>query len=418
MRIACIHLPSLPLQAFLRLTPRWIGSPVATVDHPLAGRLAQSGRRVTACSRAAWALGVRPGMTALAAHEIAPSLIQAPVGDGSLERATLDALADALLAVTPTIDLGGAPTGTNHAIYVEVPARTRGATFGARVLEVVEAQGLRARVGIADDRFTAWVAASAGGENDTVVTVPRGGAAAFLAPLPLSLLAIPPEVQHVLEALGIRTLGAFAELPPPSPSVASAPSWDGDYQALARGDGATYLRAHAPAARLLERVEVGGDVSIGAALDRAARRIASRLAGRGQAAAKLLVRAGSSHGLGELDVPLAAPIADAADLADAIGRVLHGDAAFVEVDVPVAVPASGGEVPAAQSRDQIGLDGVPSVVPREASAPLAAAAEPPVFRLTPQAPVLQMSAQLPHRRTRGKNRTRATVAAQARLFRT
>src|SRR5204862_91487 len=99
-------------------------------------------------------------------------------------------------------------------------ARTRGATFGARLVEIAATQGLRARVGIADDRFTAWVAASSA--DAEVVSVPRGGSAVFLAPRPISLLAIPVEVQHVLAMVGVRPPPVFA-LTPPDTATALAP---------------------------------------------------------------------------------------------------------------------------------------------------------------------------------------------------
>src|SRR5688500_1732022 len=153
MRIACLYLPSLPLQAFLRGAPRWLGAPVALVA---AGP--RSAPTVVAVSRAAWTLGVRPGISAVAAHELAPGLLVEPT-DHRAVRATLRALADSLLAISDVIDLGE-PAGAHHAIYIKVPPRTRGASFGTRLLDLASAQGLRARVGIADDRFTAYIAAS------------------------------------------------------------------------------------------------------------------------------------------------------------------------------------------------------------------------------------------------------------------
>jgi hypothetical protein len=152
------------------------------------------------------------------------------------------AIAEALLELAPRVDRGGDPRGSHHAAYVEVPVGVRGATFGARVIGALDALGVVARVGIADDRFAAWAAASQATDDQPVITVPRGGSAAFLAPLPLSLLAIPPEVQHVLGALGVNTLGEFAALPPPS--VARA--WDADYQQLARGEGGAALESYVP----------------------------------------------------------------------------------------------------------------------------------------------------------------------------
>jgi hypothetical protein len=119
------------------------------------------------------------------------------------------------------VELGGDPRGQHHVMYVEVPAGKRGSWFGGKLRDLLAIFGLRGRIGIADDRFTAYVAARLGGDSvepgeDAVVCVPRGGSAAFLAPQPLSLLPLGPEVLHMLEALKVKTLGAFADLPPPS----------------------------------------------------------------------------------------------------------------------------------------------------------------------------------------------------------
>lgn len=360
MRIACIHLPSLPLQVFLRGAPQWIGTPLAVVRD----------RQVIACSRAAHAAGLRPGISAVAAHEMVPGLIVVN-GAPAAEAAAVRALGEALLGAVSVVDVEA-----RHAIYVAVPPKTRGASFGEKLLDLVEAQGLRARIGIADDRFTAWVAASYPHESgEPIVAVPRGGSAAFLAPLPLALLQIPPEVQHVLEVVGVRTLGEFAALPPPTTSH----GWDADYQALARGDGSARLEPFAASGSIVERVLVGGEIGIGAALERVATRVAARLAGRGRAALTLIVRCGEEQ---SLPLPLPGPTTSAAGIADAAGHLIREGATFVEIEVPMAEPVSLTSV----------------------------AAEP-------ERPALAMAPRDPYRRTRrGKERTRAGVTAQARLL--
>jgi protein ImuB len=260
MRIACVHLPQFPLQAALRDAAGLRGRAVAIVGAaaPGAGR-ALAAPVVIACSRAARACGIKLGMTAPTARALAASL--SPAGDELVVIAAAPdtmaaascAIAEALLELSPRVDRGGDPRGSHHAAYVEVPLGMRGASFGARVIGALDAIGMIARVGIADDRFTAWAAASQTSDDQPVVTVPRGGSAAFLAPLPLSLLAIPPEVQHVLAALGVHTLGEFAALPPPS--VARA--WDADYQQLARGEGGAALDTYQPEAARSSTPEVG-----------------------------------------------------------------------------------------------------------------------------------------------------------------
>ncbi|HEY0993906.1 MAG TPA: hypothetical protein VGD80_42915, partial [Kofleriaceae bacterium] len=242
MRIACVHVPQFALQSLCRIDPALRGAAVAVVGagfDPAAGvrpSLALHSPIVLACSRAAWSLGVRLGMTAGAARFVSAEL-RVVAADAQLERETVRAIADGLLGVSAVVDTGGrvGAGGAHLAMYCEVPSKTRGTTFGDRLLDLLDALGLAARIGIADDRFTAWVAAAHGAEEagareeGRVVIVPRGGSAAFLAPRPLSLLAITPEVQHMLEALGVRTLGEFAALPAPSVSR----PLEADYQALA-----------------------------------------------------------------------------------------------------------------------------------------------------------------------------------------
>ncbi len=347
MRIACIHLPSFPLQAALVASA---GAdlhvrPVAVVSQPPAGAPV-----VLACSRAAWSAGVRPTMTASVARALVADL-ECVIADVSGERALLGAAADSLLAVASRVDPGGEPRGQHHCMYLEVPSGRRGTWFGARVLELLGVFGLRGRIGIADDRFTAYVAASVpGGASspgasagptrarstqpagaDDIVCVPRGGSAAFLAPHPLALLRLAPEVQHMLEALGVRTLGAFAALPPPSVTRA-ATTWDADFQALARGDGGSALDAYRPAGSVIERVDLGLG-GVGPTVDALARRLGARLAGRG-APAELRVRLTGTSGVILHDIALDGD-READDLADAIGRLL-GDDAWTALEVVAA----------------------------------------------------------------------------------
>src|SRR3954471_24485064 len=106
MRIACIHLPQLSLQCVTRVEPSLRTSALVVVGHAGEGRSVLAAPIVVACSRAAWALGVRPGMTATTARAPAPE-IRAAHADPASERETIRAAADALLAASPTIDLGG-----------------------------------------------------------------------------------------------------------------------------------------------------------------------------------------------------------------------------------------------------------------------------------------------------------------------
>jgi hypothetical protein len=383
MRIACVHVPQFALQSLGRIDLSLRGAAVAVVGaghEPAAGgkaSLALHSPIVLACSRAAWTLGVRLGMTATAARFVSPE-VRVVTADGALERETVRAVADALLGVSAVVDVGGrvGASGAHLALYCEVPVKTRGTTFGGRVLDVLDSLGIAGRVGIADDRFTAWVAAVHGAEGGGaredrgVVSVPRGGSAAFLAPRPLSLLAITPEVQHMLEALGVRTLGEFAALP--APSVARP--LEADYQALARGDSGSALRPYAPDAPIREELVVRPDASLfsgAAAVGALAERVALRLAGRGRGASRLELTIVGERG--ERVVPLAAGAASSADaLAElvaphigespgavsrlrvvVVGEVLaeaSGLAPALPAGVEAALRAAGGAVAAGDGR--------------------------------------------------------------------
>ena len=417
MRIACLHIPQLSLQCATRLDPSLRGAPLAVVSAAepivIAPGIAPGGPGarvlgapiVVACSRAAWALGVRVGMTATGARGVAREL-RVLTADVALERETARAIADALLALTPLVDLGGR-VGAHLAMYAEVPAKLRGARFGERVLELLGELGLAGRVGIADDRFTAWVAAAHGGHEERgVVAVPRGGSAAFLAPRPLSLLAIGPEVLHMLESLGIRTLGEFAALP--APSVARP--LEADYQALARGDGGTSLRAYAPDAVVREEITVTGGVleqdgTVGgpSAIALVARRLALRLTGRGRAAGRLDVSV-IAAGERELPVALDRPAGDAWSIARALEPVLE------------AAPAGPWRLRAVVSREVV--PGAETDV--AADVPLALAPSSIALVLSSSASLFEapLGAERrdAHRRTRrGKHRRRG-APAQSSLF--
>lgn len=420
MRIACVFAPHVPLQALVRRRPELRKQPVAVVS----GGPASS---VLACSRAAYAMGVRVGMTAIAARQLSEAGAQPELqielrdleAEAQLEVAMVEALyglssrveADGLrreqqareeasrkAAAAPPAGFGagfgtglagfgrsisrGVDRGVEQGrggrgpsigrgvaepavaggatLFAEVPTGMRGATFGARILEVAAALDVAVRIGIADDRFTAWVAARHGHSDDApVVAVPRGGSAAFLAPQPLALLDISPEVLQMLVALGVGTLGEFASLP--APSVARR--WDCDLQALARGEGGSALFAVKPATGpLREEVCVGGELSLGAAVARLAERVALRLAGRGGVAAAMELTTHAESGAESVTLWLVPPLAAADALADRIGRAVsegaEGSVLRLAIAVTVGFPAEekaeeqGGEQAEAKASER------------------------------------------------------------------
>jgi protein ImuB len=241
MRLACLYLPVLPLQMAVREQPGLVGRAVVVVgggDRP----------EIAACSRAAFEAGVRPGMSPSQARLRSPDLAvvvgcparwREEIAALAAEIGRIDGRASASEALAPSGGVAAHPV-----LFAQVPAGQRSERFGRALLDIAAARGVRGRVGIAADRFTARAAARARGASPVVV-VPRAAAAEFLAPLPIELLPLRDEVRLLLRAAGVTTLGAFAALPPPSSECRAA--GDVDYQELARGNGPAETLAAPPA---------------------------------------------------------------------------------------------------------------------------------------------------------------------------
>lgn len=470
MRIACVYAPHVPLQALVRRRPELRKQPVAVVSGGPAST-------VLACSRSAHGLGVRVGMSAITARQrsaevlvelrdleaeaqLEAAMVEALYGISSrveaegLRRAALarsaakpavsrsggaqvgklaalalgQAAKSATATATASIASGAERPGAADALephvpgastlFCEVPAGMRGATFGTRVLEVAAALDVAVRIGIADDRFTAWVAAwrgaASGAEETPVVAIPRGGSAAFLAPQPLSLLNISPEVQQMLVMLGVRTLGEFADLP--APSVARR--WDCDLQALARGEGGAELYSVKPGAGpLREEVAVSDELGVGAAVALLAERVALRLIGRGGVAAAMEVTTHAEGGAESVTLWLVPPLHQAEELADRLGRaVADGKVQRLAVSITLAEPAVSAEP-----------EHAPAKVQERTGAQVELQIDEALDVTPSEAPMIGMSGTLlrwseapagpqGHRRTRRGKQRRRVVPAQARLF--
>ncbi|MEU5990477.1 DNA polymerase Y family protein [Spirillospora sp. NPDC047418] len=185
--------------------PDWPVTAVG-IDAAAAGAVVAQGR-IAACSAAARAAGVRRGQRLRDAQRRCPDLVvrdREPDAEGRLFEEVVAAVAE----LTPRVEV--VRPGL-CAIAARGPARFYGGEEALRVLvqdAVVEA-GHDCGSGVADGLFAAELAARSG---DGGVVVPEGGAAAFLAPYPLSVLDR-PELADLLRRLGIRTLGDFAALP-------------------------------------------------------------------------------------------------------------------------------------------------------------------------------------------------------------
>ncbi|WP_179300737.1 DNA polymerase Y family protein [Rhodococcus sp. ACPA4] len=195
--------------------PDWPAVAAAAVadlpaTHPVA---VTSGNRVIACSATARSEGVRRGLRRRESQARCPELYVAAA----------DPERDARLFEPVAAAVDAAATGVEVLRPGLLVLSSRGASryFGSeeaaaeRLVDQVAAVGVECQIGVADQLSTAVIAAR------RAALVPLGEGARFLAPLPMSELAAEPslsaphrgELVDLLRRLGIRTIGAFADLP-------------------------------------------------------------------------------------------------------------------------------------------------------------------------------------------------------------
>ena len=293
--------------------------------------------RVVCVSPAAARQGVRVGMSASEARALAPDLqTEAATPDGEL--LDLESLAEQLLRVSPSVS-----TLPPDALVAEL----RGGDPQAEriVLERVRTRlrdlGHMARVVIADTAPTA-LACAAWGTRDRII--PVGGAAEALAPLPIDALELPNAERELLVGLGVRTIGAFAALPPASVVGRLGPTGAAAH-ALARG--------HMPALPVPARAE-GPEIRASQdfpdpvierdallfVLNALLRDVCARLSAGGLAAVRLSLRFHlDSGGRQDLSVRLGEPCRDARQMLALLRTRLErfqlaGAVSGVTVEVP------------------------------------------------------------------------------------
>ena len=257
--------------------------------HPMAVVFAN---RVVACSAAAREEGVRRGLRRREAQARCPELVVVEHDLGRDARA-FEPVVAAVEDLAPRVEIvrpGLCAVGTRG------PSRYFGGdeALAARITSAVGAlvSNGSCRVGIADGLLAAGLAA----RRDRVV--PPGESPAFLAPFSVRALER-PELVGLLVRLGIRTLGAFAALPP-----ADVLARFGDEGALAhrlaRGLDERPLAGRVPPADLVVQMELEPPAQRVDTAAFAAKALAHELheglAGRGLACTRIAIEAETEHG--------------------------------------------------------------------------------------------------------------------------
>ncbi len=247
--------------------------------------------RVVSTTPAARAEGVRRGLRRREAQSRCPQLVVLPP-DPARDARAFEPVVAAVAELAPGVEV--IRPGL-CAVAARGPARYFGgdrAVADRLARYVAERTRARCFVGVADGRFAAALAA----QHHTVV--PRGGSRAFLAPYPVETLGV-PDLPDVLRRLGLRTLGAFAELPPRDVLARFGPDGARAHR-LARGLDDRPLAARPAAPELAVQTELDPPVervdTVAFAAKALAEQLHEGLARRGLACTRVAIEAQTEHG--------------------------------------------------------------------------------------------------------------------------
>lgn len=337
--LLCVNIPAYPLAVIQRYYAATAAnddgatSPLIVADRPDRGH-------VIAVDERAGNAGARVGQTVTQA--VAAARARVAVYDAAYGRAVWEEVLDALDAVSPLLDdvrpgLAFLDMRGIAGIPPDWITQTRAA------LKPFE---LPLRLGIAANKIVARAAAN---KADGNVCSP-GRERALLAPLPLSLLDLDPNVAQRLHLLGIDKLGDLARLPH-GPFVRRFGPQAARWHALSRGVDATPFvpRGHAVAieAAMYGEGRADDEAQVIFALRMLLARIVADLERCGKRAGALaldieLEDAQTQH----FDVPLALPTAQEKAMLDILRAKLEGvtfPAAIVGLRVRAAGLEEGGE---------------------------------------------------------------------------
>ena len=216
MSAARLHIIHVDLDAFFaaveqRDRPELRGKPVIVGGDPRSREYARG--VVSTCSYEARKFGVHSAMSLAMALRLCPSGIFVPVDGAKYQRVSREVMA-VLRRFTPaveqvSIDEAFLDVAGSEALFGPAPEIAR------RIkAEVVAATQLTVSVGVATNKLIAKVGSDLR-KPDGLVIVEPGEEAAFLAPLEIRRLwGIGPKTAERLHALGVRTIGELAALPP------------------------------------------------------------------------------------------------------------------------------------------------------------------------------------------------------------
>jgi protein ImuB len=306
-RTCALWCPDWPVAVARRLDSRLVGVPVAVVDARTGSGSRDGRKEVTSTSAEARAEGVVVGLRVREAEARCPGLAVLDA-DAAADARAFELVVRAVEDLVPCLVL---ERPGQLSIPTLGPSRYFGGddTLAARIVACVRALGIAdVHAGIADGAFAAGLAARAAAEQgNDVEVVPVGGTPTFLARWPVAVLIGAVDAAHgggddlvdLLARLGLRTLGAFAQLPAASVLGRFGPPGVLAHR-LARGEEEHEPVATVPPDELQEVIDLDPPALRVDEAAFAAKMLADRLLARldalGLCCARVLVEAETEHG--------------------------------------------------------------------------------------------------------------------------
>ncbi|MBI1851483.1 MAG: DNA polymerase Y family protein [Planctomycetes bacterium] len=207
-RMACVDVPAFPLQILLRRHPEWRRLPAAVVDRDRPQGI------LLWVNEKARTLRVLPGQRFATALSLARDLRAAEVPSNEIERAVA-ATADRLRRFTPGVEPADGEPGVFWLDASGLEPLFRSLRRWASLLRADLADaGFAATLVVGFDRFGTYAVAKSSARSGLVLFDDAASEREAARRIPLDRLALPPSVRDALWKLGVRTVGAFVDLPP------------------------------------------------------------------------------------------------------------------------------------------------------------------------------------------------------------
>ncbi|MCP3981000.1 MAG: DNA polymerase Y family protein [bacterium] len=244
-RMACVDLPAFPLQLLLQDHPDWRDCPAAVVDRD------RPQGEILWVNEKARARRVLPGMRYSAGLALARELRAGEISPKRIERA-VSGLVRRLRYFTPHVEPSADEPGV---FWLDASGLNRLHESLQRWAGLIRADlrraGFASTIVVGFGRFGSYALARA--KSGVVVLQREADERAAARRVPLERLAVRPEARDALHKLGVKTVGAFVDLPPEGIGKRFGPDLQRMHR-LARGALDLPIQPELPEGPAIERI--------------------------------------------------------------------------------------------------------------------------------------------------------------------